>query len=149
MIIENDSIGMRNVISERCFVHYSQFPQAAQAFFAKIDQMNLTPIGDFFYSLNNVPVDGDMAIELFLTIRQTDIPPCDGLIFHSYFTVQNMLMTYLTEDFEKKTEFAYAELLLYMQENDLEMASPIFHFFKGTRDVHYAELKVGVKDADS
>ncbi|MFT8318596.1 MAG: DUF5085 family protein [Sporolactobacillus sp.] len=148
MIIENDSIELRNVVSRRYFIHYSKFAEAMEDFFQEISLMKLTPTGTFFYSLNNVPINGNMALEFFMAIEEMDIPKHEGLFFRSYFTVSNMLMTCLTGQFAQLTEKSYAELLLFMRVNRLEMASPIFHFFKGTRDFQYVELKVGVQDAN-
>lgn len=145
MIIENDSIELRNVVSRRYSLHYSQFPKAMEDFYRLLEEKKLTPTGTLFYSLNNVPVDEQMAIEVFATVEEKYVLEDDDLFFRSYFTVKDMIMTYYFGNVEKLTELAYAELIQFIEENDLEMASPIFHFFKGDRDFHYVELRVGVQ----
>ncbi|MDD9149872.1 DUF5085 family protein [Sporolactobacillus sp. CQH2019] len=145
MVIENDSIELRNVVSGRYSLHYSQFPEALEDFCRILEEKNLTPTGTLFYSLNNVPADEQMAVEVFAAVEENYVPENDIFSFHSYFTVKNMIMTYYSGNIEKRTEWAYAELLQFLEENELEMASPFFHFFRGDLNFQYVELKVGVQ----
>lgn len=145
MIVENDSIELKNVVSRKYGLHYSQFPEVMKDFYQLLHDKKLTPTGTLFYSLSNIPIDEQMAVEVFATVKESYVPQDTDLFFRSYFTVTDMIMTYYFGNVEKLTELAYAELIRFVEENDFELASPFFHFFKGDQNFQYIELKVGVR----
>ncbi|WKB36151.1 DUF5085 family protein [Terrilactibacillus sp. S3-3] len=147
MIIENERIACRNIISKRYDINYRELEAARNDFLQWISNMRLTPNGNLFYSLNNVPNDGRIKIELFAGVREDDVRGDKDFSFRSYFAVDNMLMTYFSGNVERLTEKAYIELLNFMEDNELEMASPFFFFifFKGDAAFPYVEIKVGVQ----
>ena len=60
-------------------------------FVTKIAAKGYDPKGPFFYSLNNVPMDEMVDIEMFLPIHQNTFAAGDGLRFDSYFEVFPLL----------------------------------------------------------
>ncbi|MBL3199519.1 DUF5085 family protein, partial [Klebsiella pneumoniae] len=58
--------------------------------------------------------------------------------------VDDMLVKRLTGDYETLTEYAYAEMLQYMEDNELDMISPIYHIFSGDEELQYVEIKIAV-----
>lgn len=144
MIIENDSIELRNVVSRKYVLEDSQFPKAMYDFEQLLNDRKLTPTGTLFFSLDTFPSEGHFAVEIYATVEEDFVSQNTDLFFRSYFTVSNMMMTYYTGPVERLTKSAYAEIIQFIEDNDWALASPFFQFFKGDRDFQYIELKVGV-----
>ena len=85
-----------------------------------------------------------MFIELFMPVYESSIPKSETMKFRSYYYVDNMLMKRYAGDFETLTEYAYAEILQYMEDNELDMVSPIYHIFSGDEELQYVEIKIAV-----
>ncbi|ENQ3107186.1 protein of unknown function [Bacillus sp. 491mf] len=144
MMIEEQSIAYTNVVSREYFFHYTDMEKAIEDLLKEIAQANLTIKGPMFYALKNVPSDGDMFIELFMPVHESSIPKSETMKFQSYYYVDNMLMKRYAGDFEKLTEYAYAEMFQYMEDNQLDMVSPIYHIFSGDESLQYVDLKIAV-----
>ncbi len=97
-----------------------------------------------FYALKNIPSDENMYVELFMPVNEDKIPASETLQFRSYYYVDEMLMKRYTGDYEKLTEQVYGEMLLYMEDNNLNLASPIYHVFSGDESLQYVEVKIAV-----
>lgn len=122
-----DRLAFQNVVSSRAKFHYSELAARLEEFTSAIAQKGYDPKGPFFYSLNNVPMDEMVDVEMFLPIRQGTFDGGPELAFHSYFEVAPLLRGAVTGDFERRTEQVYAQLLGTLDANGLEMNSPFFH----------------------
>lgn len=122
-----ERLAYQNVVSSRERFHYGELASRFEEFTSAIAQKGYDPKGPFFYSLNNVPMDEMVDIEIFLPIRQGTFDDEPGLLFHSYFEVSPLLRGVVTGDFENRTEQVYAQLLGTLDANGLEINSPFFH----------------------
>ncbi|MBC2258786.1 DUF5085 family protein [Listeria booriae] len=146
MVIEEEKIAYKNVVSQSYWVHYTDFDKALKDFINNVLSEGLTLAGNLFYSLNNVPIDENMHVEIFVPIREEGYSGGSGLTFRSYFLIDQMIMSRYTGDYQKLTEFAYAEILRHMDEENLEQITPFFHELAGDRSLQYTQLKVGVRE---
>ncbi|WP_062239459.1 DUF5085 family protein [Fictibacillus sp. FJAT-27399] len=144
MIAEDQSIAYTNVVSKEYYFHYSDMENAIEDFIAEIENANLTIKGPLFYALKNIPTDENMYIEMFMPVRESKIPSSDSIMFRSYYYVDDMLMKRFTGNYEKLTEYVYAEMLQYMDEHNLNLASPIYHIFNGDESLQYVDIKISV-----
>lgn len=144
MLIEKQSIAYTNVVSREYIFHYPDMKEAIEDFMSEISKVNLTIKGPMFYALKNIPSDGNMYIELFMPVNEDKIPISETLQFRSYYYVDEMLMKRYTGDYEKLTEQVYGEMLQYMEDNNLNLASPIYHVFSGDESLQYVEVKIAV-----
>jgi len=144
MIIEGQSIAYTNVVSKEYYFHYEDMEEAIEHFMSEIATANLTVKGPMFYALKNIPSDENMYVELFMPVNEDKIPTSETLQFRSYYYGDEMLMKRYTGDYEKLTEQVYGEMLLYMEDNNLNLASPIYHVFSGDESLQYVEVKIAV-----
>ncbi|MGE6619692.1 DUF5085 family protein [Bacillus mycoides] len=144
MIIEGQSIAYTNVVSKEYYFHYEDMEEAIEHFMSEIVTANLTIKGPMFYALKNIPSDENMYVELFMPVNEDKIPASETLQFRSYYYVDEMLMKRYTGDYEKLTEQVYGEMLQYMEDNNLNLASPIYHVFSGDESLQYVEVKIAV-----
>lgn len=119
-------LALQNVVSSRAKFHYSELAAHFDRFAARIAAKGYDAKGPLFYSLNNVPMDEMVDIEVFLPIRQAAFTAEEGLRFDSYFEVFPLLRGVVTGEFESQTERVYAELLATLEANNLEINSPFF-----------------------
>lgn len=142
-----EKLAYQNVVSSRATFHYSEMAEHFDGFTARIAAKGYEPKGPFFYSLNNVPMDEMVDIEMFLPILQDTFSAEEGLQFHSYFEVSPLVRGIVKGDFENQTERVYAQLLVTLEANELEINTPFFHLVQ--RDVSpYALIFVGYVDPD-
>ncbi|MDN4525896.1 DUF5085 family protein [Fictibacillus fluitans] len=144
MIAEDQSIAYTNVVSKEYFFHYSEMELVIEDFISEIGEANLSIKGPMFYALKNIPKDENMYIELFMPVHEDKIPATESLMYRSYYYVDDMLMKRFTGNYETLTEFVYAELLQYIVDNNLNLASPIYHVFGGDESIQYVDVKVSV-----
>lgn len=138
-------LAFQNVVSSRSTFHFSELAERMERFASMVTRIGGDLQGPLFYSLNNVPMDENVDLEMFLPIRQNAFAAGEGLRFHSYFAVSPLLRGIVTGDFEDQTEVVYAQLLATLETNDLEINSPFFHLFH--KDVSpYASVYVGYRD---
>ncbi|UZJ77756.1 DUF5085 family protein [Fictibacillus sp. KU28468] len=144
MIAEDQSIAYSNVVSKEYFFHYSEMENVIKDLLSEIAKAHLTIKGPMFYALKNIPKDENMYIELFMPVHEDKIPSSESLTFRSYYYVDEMLMKRFTGNYENLTEFVYAELFQYMVDNNLNLASPIYHIFGGDESIQYVDVKISV-----
>ncbi|MCQ6265140.1 DUF5085 family protein [Fictibacillus sp. WQ 8-8] len=144
MIGEDQSIAYSNVVSKEYYFHYSEMERVIEDLLSEIAEVNLTIKGPLFYALKNIPKDENMYIELFMPVQEDKIPSSKSLRFRSYYYVDEMLMKRFTGNYETLTEFVYAELFQYMVDNNLNLASPIYHIFGGDESIQYVDVKISV-----
>ncbi|MGO4592448.1 DUF5085 family protein [Leifsonia sp. 2TAF2] len=149
-IFRDVSFGQRlayqNVVSSRLKFHYTEMGEHFDRFAARIAAKGHSPKGPLFYSLNNVPLDEIVDIEMFLPVQEETFAAEDGLRFHSYFEVFPLLTGVVRGNFETQTERVYAELLATLEANSLEINSPFFHVVHKDSSP-YALVFVGYRDA--
>ena len=145
MVIENEKVMYKNVVSHTYYIHYQQFELALDDFNEKLTKAKCTVKGPLFYGLHNMPTDEKMLVELFMPIEQSYIEDPGELVFQSYFHLDNMLMTRVKGKFEINTEFSYEDILMHAVEQNYLLTSPMYHIFKGDEDLHWVELKMKVK----
>jgi effector-binding domain-containing protein len=139
-------LAYQNVVSSRLKFHYTEMGEHFDRFAAKIAAKGHNPNGPLFYSLNNVPLDEMVDIEMFLPIHEDTFAAEEGFRFHSYFDVVPLLRGVVRGDFEAQTERVYAELLATLEANSLEINSPFFHVVHKDPSP-YASVFVGYRDA--
>lgn len=141
----HEGLAYQNVVSSRAEFHYTETAEYLDRFASRISAKGYDPKGPLFYSLNNVPMDEMVDIEMFLPIHQSTFTAEEGLWFHSYFEVSPLLRGVVKGDFENQTERVYAELLATLEANELRMNSPFYHLFR--REIPpYALVLVGYVD---
>lgn len=143
MINPNDSIRFTNVISKKYHFYYEDMDKAIKEFLNNIDRKGAIIKGPLFYSLNNIPMDKMMDVELFMPIEQDKLEIDKDMCFYSYFSIENMVSIYIYANFEKNAEIAYAALLNYIDENKLKQITPIFHVLSGDQTMQYVIIKIG------
>lgn len=148
MIVENHQIAYRNVASKK----YNFFPEeieiAVQDFVQLLSKYNYSPTGVVFYSVIGESVDGVMTAELFIQINETYlvIPAEETVKFTSYFSVENLLMTRVKDNFDVNSQEKYRELFSYMEQKKYTQKTPLFVEIKKahTTGSSYVELSMGV-----
>lgn len=131
-----ERLAFQNVVSARATFHYSELAGHLDEFAGAVNAAGCEPMGPLFYSLNNVPMDEMVDIEMFLPIRQNVFDGADGLRFSSYFEVFPLLRGVVTGDSEHQTEAVYAQLLEALEVHELEINSPFFHVFQKDGSPH-------------
>lgn len=123
----HEKLAFQNVVSCRAKFHFNELAEHIGDFASRIVAKGCDPKGPFFYSLNNVPMDEMVNIEMFLPIHQDRFTAEEGLHFHSYFEVFPLLRGIVKGDFERQTEWVYAQLLATLRADNLELNSPFYH----------------------
>lgn len=131
-----ERLAFQNVVSARAEFHYTELAGHLDEFAVAVNAAGCEPTGPLFYSLNNVPMDEMVDIEMFLPIRQNTFDGADGLRFSSYFEVFPLVRGVVTGDFETQTEAVYAQLLEALEAQDLEINSPFFHVLQKDGSPH-------------
>lgn len=123
-----EKIGFQNVVSKRINFHYSEMEQYYKAFVREIISEGYSLKGPYFYSINNVPTDEMLDIEMFFPIIE-DIFKIEGYQYSSYFEINKLIKTIIIGEFDVKTGQAYAKLLTTLEENNLNVETPFYHIF--------------------
>ncbi|MBS7576314.1 MULTISPECIES: DUF5085 family protein [unclassified Enterococcus] len=145
-VIPVEKISYQNVVSRRKKIYYEDLDKFYIEFVQDILDANYTLRGPFFYSLNNVPKDEIIDIELFFPIYENQFTK-ENYKFSSYFLVDNLLKTVVFNKYNVLTEKAYSDLLLTLENSELEINTPFFHIMPMTT-YDYVEILIGYKDVD-
>lgn len=79
--------------------------------------------------------------ELFIPIEAEE-----EINFSSYFLINRMIMTRLTDDFDAQSQVTFWELLTYIEEHEMSRKTSIFIEFKETNAGQTnVEMSVGVQ----
>ncbi|WP_228064006.1 DUF5085 family protein [Streptococcus acidominimus] len=124
-------LGAENVVRQRKTFHINEMKKELTLFITSVLDAGGHPSGPLFYSLNEIPYDGVMKIELFLPIDEEYLDIKD-LGFSSYFEIGHIIKTTVTHDFENLTQDAYISLLETLEMNDLPQRTPFYHIFDPT-----------------
>lgn len=147
MIVENHQIAYRNVASKL----YNFLPEEIDIALNDFDEIltghGYHPTGVIFFSIISDPTAEVMTAQLFLPIAESHFtfPKEEEINFSSYFIVDNLLMTRVTENYEVQSQVKYWELFAYLKEHNMTQKTPVFVQFKKTRSNRtYAEMSLGV-----
>lgn len=148
MIAENHQIAYRNVASK----YYTFLPEeiniAIQDFDAILSEHGYHSVGKMFFSILSNPTAEVMTAELFIPIEENDftIQTEEEVNFSSYFLIDRMIMTRITDDFDAQSQVTFWELLTYIEEREMSRKTPIFVEFKESNSGQtYVEMSVGVQ----
>lgn len=144
MIVDYEELMYKNVVWHTYEIYYKDFEKALEDFNQKLISANLTVNGPLFYSLNNIPHDEIMQVDMYMPVEQSFVGKESDLHFQSYFYIDQMIMTRITGDFETNTEFAYDELLKYCLEHEYIIVSPMYHVIRGDDEIQWIELKAKI-----
>ncbi len=147
MIVENHQIAYQNVASK----YYNFLPEeidlAIKDFDTILSDYGYETSGGMFYSIVSDPTAEVMTAELFLTLEENyfNIPVEEDTNFRSYFLIDHMIMTRITDDFELQSQVKYWELIEYIKEHKMIQKTPVFVEFKTTyTGQSYVEMSVGI-----
>lgn len=143
-VVKVNKIAFQNVVRQRLSFHYSEMEEHLEQFVKGIVEASYQLKGPFFYSLNNVPLNEVIEIELFMPISN-DLFSLKGYNFSTYFEISNLLKTIIKGDLKTLTEIEYAKLIIAMEKNDLEMVTPFYHVVP-KNGLEYLELLVGYSE---
>ena len=139
-----DSIKLSNVVSQKYKCNINNLSDTINSFLESLNDNKLIPKGLCLYSITNVPLDGVIEGEFYISVKNELINNLNGLEYHTYFCIENMISTCIYENFEEKTEEAYYILLKYIEEKKLKQLTPVFIELAGDRSLPYAFAKVGI-----
>lgn len=148
MIAKNHQITYKNVASK----YYNFLPEEIELAFADLDQI-LENYGfhvkdQLFFSIISDPTAPVMTAEIFRPIEEDDflpMPKSEDIRFRSYFSVNGMLMTRITDHYDEQSQKKYWELVEHIQMNNLVQSSPVFVEFKRSHSgTAYVEMCVAV-----
>lgn len=143
MINPADSIRFTNVVSKKYRFHYENINDIIKLFLEEVVQHNINIKGPLFYSINNVPMDEMVNAEFFMPIVEDTIDEKNDMFIHSYYAIEDMASICLYNQLEKNTEIAYHMLLDYMNQHQLNQATPFYHVISGDETLQYVFIKVG------
>lgn len=143
-VVKVNKIAFQNVVRQRLSFHYSEMEEHLEQFINGIVEAGYQLKGPFFYSLNNVPLNEVIEIELFMPISN-DLFSLKGYNFSTYFEISNLLKTIIKGDLKTLTEIEYAKLIIALEKNDLEMVTPFYHVVP-KNGLEYLELLVGYSE---
>lgn len=140
-VVTVKKIGFQNVVSKRETFYYTQLEEKYKQFMVDITSAGYRLKGPFFYSMNNVPLDKMVDIELFFPIYD-EVFSVENYQFRSYFEINQLVKTIIIGDFETTTEQSYAELLATLEMNKFSIETPFYHVYpkNGSR---YVNLYLG------
>ena len=143
-VVKVNKIAFQNVVRQRLSFHYSEMEEHLEQFIKGIVEAGYQLKGPFFYSLNNVPLNEVIEIELFMPISN-DVFSLKGYNFSTYFEISNLLKTIIKGDLKTLTEIEYAKLIIALEESGLEMVTPFYHVVP-KNGLEYLELLVGYSE---
>lgn len=147
MIVENHKIAHRNVVSKYYNFIPAEIDAAFRDFNAILEKSELHADGTMFFSIISDPTEEVMTAEIFLTVEEGDFKnnTDEQMYFRSYFSVDPMIMTRITDDFDEQSQVKYWELINYIRQHGMEQRTPVFAEFKRSQSGRtYVEMSVGV-----
>jgi len=144
MVLLGDSIQYSNVVSKTYCFHYNEISKTIERFIQEIIQAKATIKGPLFYSINHVPMEEMVAAEFFMPVFEDRIELEEEMHFHSYYHIEDMITFNIHEQFETATEAAYDALMDFMDKNQLQQTTPIYHILAGEDSLQSVFIKVGI-----
>ena len=147
MIVENHQITYRNVASKLYNFLPEEIDIALKDFDMILTSNDYHPTGTIFFTIISDPTSEVMTAELFLPIMENyfSLPKEKKVNFRSYFAVDNLLMTRVTDNFDEQSQVKYRELFDYMKQHSMIQKTPVFVQYRKTKSNQtYAEISLGV-----
>ncbi|NYF23600.1 DUF5085 family protein [Sporosarcina sp. JAI121] len=147
MIVENHQIAYKNVASKYYNFVPAEIDLAIQDFDAILSGHGYHSVGKMFFSILSNPTAEVMTAKLFIPIEEYDftIPKEEEINFNSYFLIDRMIMTRITDDFDARSQATFSELLTYIEAHEMSRKTPMFVEFKETNaGKTNVEMSVGV-----
>lgn len=145
MINTFDHIRLTNVISKKYYFNYKDFEEVMKGFLNKVNELGVQIKGFPFYTINRFPEkDENTAMEFFISVRESTVKVPEDMMFHSYFSIEDMISMTVFEDYEENCEKALYELQKFIEENNMNQVTPFFNVVSGDDTLQYITLKVGV-----
>ena len=94
-------------------------------------------------------MDKIMKVEFFMPIQESELEIPERMRFHSYFGIEHMMATRVTEDFNNSTEKAYAMMFELMKEKNLKQVTPPFHMVNRVKGRPVVTIKIGYIEGKS
>lgn len=95
------------------------------------------------------PTASVMTAEIFRPIEENDISQIsseEDVNFRSYFSIDGMLMTRITDQFDEQSQVKFWELAEHIQQHNFSQSSPYFVEYKCSHSgATYVEMSVGVR----
>ncbi len=142
MIMEGEKLDYRNVVSK----FYTAFPDemslVIENMSEQLEKRNLTPSGPLFYSTVTDFRESPLTMEVFVPVEETRLPNMEDeeVAFRSYFLVDSMLMTRVSENYEEEAIEKHFELIDYTTKKNMEIGSHFFVIPKVVEDQPYIEI---------
>lgn len=145
MIVENHQIAYRNVASKLYRFVPEEMNLAISDFDNILSENGYHPDGRMFFSIISDPTDEVMTVEVFLSIEESQfhLNSDEEVNFHSYFSVNHMIMTRITDDFDEQSQVKYWELMDYLKRHHMTQKTPVFVEYKSSHSGQiYVEMSV-------
>jgi hypothetical protein len=146
MIAQDYRIAYRNVASKLYQFIPEEIELAINDFDKILSECGYHMDGRMFFSILSDPTEEVMIAEIFLPIEENRFKrrPDDEVHFHSYFFVDHMVMTRITEDFNEQSQVKFWELIDYLKKHDMTQRTPVFVEYKSSHSGKiYVEMSVG------
>ena len=145
MIYENDQLQYSDVYSKEYICQYNELNEKLKEFSHIMECSNLTFKKDLFYSIKGFRKDGGIRIEFFAPATQYKPVETGNLNYHSYYFIDSMLSVIVMSDFERNMELAYAALIYYAEEHNMDITSAIYNEIRRENGMVYIIVKVAVQ----
>lgn len=145
MIKTNDSIRYQNVLTQKRTFHYKDMQETLESFLKKVDETGCKKVGPLCYALHNIPTDEMTEMEFLMPVQECDVQSKD-LQFNTYYSVEDMLSTYVFGDYESSMEMAYSGLIEFMRAAKLEPVTPFYHVVD--RERRYIKIMIGYREGN-
>jgi hypothetical protein len=157
-VIGNQYLALKNVICGTYTVYSNETALAIKNFYKNIEKFSVTATGELVYSILSDLEEEPLLIRFYLPVKEDLVEfstEDNNFMFQSYFLIRNTLKIRYEIDSEnvdkaitsskELTQIAYAELIKYSVENDLEILTNFYHTQKLVNNKWYEEISVGIK----
>ena len=142
MICLKDNMRYERVLSKNYEFHYKDMGKYLQQFMDEVKALGVHLNGPLFYTLNNVPFDERVKVEFFIPVKE-EVDTKGDMKFHSYYSVENMMSMRILNNFEQKTEEAYAAMIQLMNASEMNQITPPYHIIDRAGEYQFVTLKIG------
>ncbi|MFC0232612.1 DUF5085 family protein [Vagococcus entomophilus] len=142
MIAEGQMISFRNVVSKFYTLYPNDMNLVIEEMGKELEMRNLTPSGPMFYSTITDFREEPLTMEVFVPVEENQLPDMQDkeIIFRSYFLIESMIMTRVSNDYETQTIEKHIELIRYTEEHNMEIGSHFFVMPRVVEDHIYIEI---------
>ncbi|MEF9917395.1 MAG: DUF5085 family protein [Lachnospiraceae bacterium] len=142
MIYDKDCICRMNVYSKIYKGHYLEMKSFFEDYADIIMKHHLRRDGEMFYTFNQLTETLDVELEIFQATKEYISVLDTNVRFYSYYCIENMLSTVITNDFDK-IQLNYAEIVEYMRAQNRVESSNTYTEIHSNGTQKYIILKIG------